>query len=316
MEPTQSGTRPVRVALAANLGIFVVKAVSAWLTGSAVLFSETLHSLADSTNSIFLMTGLYLASRPPDREHPFGYGKEVFFWSFVAAMFMLGVISVSSIYRGYEQIANTQDIKHIEFAIASLVAAAALECVAVAYAVQGLTKCASETTGIRMRNPFKAFFNVHEPTLKLIFVEDFTALLGVCIALGAIATVHGSGLNYIDGYAAVVIGVTLGVFAIFLARENREKLIGSAADEGTEKRIAALAKMEQGIRDVLSVKTMFMGANRIIVHLWVELDPDIPLERLDDLMMRVETRIKRNIPGVIDCFIEPVADMDELRDEV
>jgi divalent metal cation (Fe/Co/Zn/Cd) transporter len=97
--------------------------------------------------------------------------------------------------------------------------------------------------------------------------------------------------------------------------ENRDKLIGAAVDESTERKIHALARMEPGIKAVLSVKTMFMGSNRIIVHLMVELDPDIRLEKLDDLMANVERRIKREIPGVLDCFIEPVADMDEIHDE-
>ncbi len=315
MEISRFGTRPVRIALAANLGIFAVKGASAYLTGSAVLFSEALHSLADTTNSVFLIIGLQLALRPPDRRHPFGYGKEVFFWSFMAAMFMFGVISVSSIYRGYEQVVATRDLEYIELAFASLIVAAVLEVIAVSFAVQGLTRCAKQIAGIRTRNPFKAFFRVNDPTLKLIFVEDFIGLVSVLIALSAISIVSFSGAHTIDGYGAVIIGLVLGVLAIFLARENRDKLIGAAADEGTERRIAAMAKMEPGIKDVLSIKTMFMGANNIIVHLWVELDPDIKLERLDDLIMNVENRIKKNVPSVVDCFIEPVADMDELIEE-
>lgn len=306
----------MRIALSANLGIFVVKAASAWLTGSAVLFSETLHSLADTTNSVFLMIGLYLALRPPDRRHPFGYGKEVFFWSFMAAMFMLGVISVSSIYRGYEQVVDPRELEHIELAIGSLITAAVLEAIAVSFAAQGLTKCANQVSGVCTSNPFRAFFNVNDPTLKLIFVEDFVGLIGVIIALAAVGIVRFSGVHIVDGYGAIIIGLVLGVLAISLGRENREKLIGAATDEGTERRIAAIVKMEPGIRDVLSVKTMFMGANNIIVHLWVELDPDIKLERLDDLIMNVEKRVKKNVQGVLDCFIEPVADMDNLIDEL
>lgn len=308
-------TRPVRIAFAANLGILAVKAVSAYITGSAALFSETLHSLADSMNSVFLMVGLYLAARPPDRTHPFGYGKETYFWSFVAAMFMLGVVSVSSVYRGYDQITHSRRVENIDVALIALALSIALEAVAVSFAVQGLTRCANQMSGVCTRNPFKAFLQVGDPTLKLIFVEDFTALCGVIIALAFLGAVHQTNIQALDGYASMVIGVVLGVLAIFLAMENRDKLIGAAVDESTERKIHALARMEPGIKAVLSVKTMFMGSNRIIVHLMVELDPDIRLEKLDDLMANVERRIKREIPGVLDCFIEPVADMDEIHDE-
>jgi cation diffusion facilitator family transporter len=311
----QFGTRPVRIAFAANLSILAVKAVSTYITGSAALFSETLHSLADSMNSVFLIVGLQLAMRPPDRKHPFGYGKETYFWSFMAAMFMLGVISVSSIYRGYEQVAHSRAIENIDVAITGLVISVCLESVAVYFAVQGLTRCANQTAGVCTQNPFKAFFSVHDPTLKLIFVEDFTALVGVLIALGAIGVVHQTGANVADGYASVMIGMILGVLAVFLARENREKLLGLAADEGTERRISHIAMSQPGIKDVLSVRTMFMGTNKMIVHLVVEFEPDIRLEQLDDLMQNVEKRIKEIVPGVLDCFIEPVPDLDEIRDE-
>jgi cation diffusion facilitator family transporter len=311
----QFGTRPVRIALAANVGILVVKAASAYVTGSAVLFSETLHSLADAMNSIFLIVGLQLALRPPDRKHPFGYGKETYFWSFVAAVFMLGVISVSSMYRGYDQLIHSRQIENIDVAIAGLLVAVCLEAVAVSFAVQALTKCANQTAGVCTQNPFKAFFNVHDPTLKLIFVEDFTALVGVLIALGAIGVVHLTGAQEFDGYASITIGIVLGVLAVFLARENREKLLGVAADEGTERKISHIAMSQPGIKDVLSVRTMFMGTDKMIVHLVVEFEPDIRLEKLDDLMQNVEKKIKEHIPSVLDCFIEPVPDLDVIHDE-
>lgn len=311
----QFGSRPVKIAFAANILGFIIKAVSTHITGSAALFSETLHSLADAMNSVFLLIGLYLASRPADRTHPFGYGKEVYFWAFVAAVFMLGVISVSSIYRGFDQITHDQSVDTIEVAIVALVASVCLEVVSVSFAVQGLLRYANRLSGLKTKNPFKAFRKVHDPTLKLVFVEDTVALSGVAIALGFLVVVHQTDIHVLDGYASIIIGVVLGVLAVILAMENREKLIGAAADEGTERKIADIARAAPGIKDVLSIKTMFMGSNRIIVHLLVEFDPELRLERLDDLLQNVEKRIKREIPTVLDCFIEPVADMDEIHDE-
>ena len=315
MADVQFGTRPVRIAFAANVSIFAVKAVSAYITGSAALFSETLHSLADSMNSIFLIVGIQLAMRPPDRKHPFGYGKETYFWSFVAAMFMLGVISVSSMYRGYDQVIHSKQIENIDVALGALVISLCLEAVAVTFAVQGLTRCANQTVGVCTQNPFKAFFKVHDPALKLIFVEDFTALVGVLIALAAIGALNVTGIHELDGYASIIIGLVLGILAVFLARENREKLLGVAADERTERKIMHLALSQPGIKDVLSVRTMYMGTNKMIVHLVVEFEPDIRLEKLDDLMQNVEKSIKKEIPGVLDCFIEPVPDLDQIHDE-
>ena len=312
---TVYGRTPVLIALAANLGIFSVKLVSAIWTGSAVLFSETLHSLADSTNSVFLLVGLRLALRPPDRKHPFGYGKETFFWSFVAALFMLGVISVSSIWRGERQIVENSPVANIDIALAGLGLSVILEAVAVSFAMRGLTRCAESQLHVCTNNPFKAFFRIQDPTLKLIFVEDFTALFGASLALGAIFIVHETNMNTLDGYASIMIGLVLGILAIYLAKQNREKLIGAAADEGTEELIVGIARSIHGIKDVLSVKTMFMGPNKIIVHLMVELDPDIRLYKLDDIMHKIEEAVKKRVPAVQECFIEPVADMDEIWDE-
>jgi cation diffusion facilitator family transporter len=312
---TQFGSTPVKIAFAANIGIFLVKAVSAYITGSAALFSETLHSLADSMNSIFLIVGIYLASRPADRTHPFGYGKEVYFWSFVAAVFMLGVVSVSSVWRGVDQILHEQTVENINVALWALTISIALEAVAVSFAVRGLTKCANQMNRVCTRNPFKAFRAVNDPTLKLIFVEDTVALFGVSIALVFLFIVGQTNIHVLDGYASIIIGLVLGVLAIFLAMENRQKLIGAAADETTERRIAEIALQEPGIKAVRSVKTMFMGSNRMMVHLLVESAREIKLEKLDDLMENVERRIKEDFPMVADCFIEPVATMDEIHDE-
>jgi divalent metal cation (Fe/Co/Zn/Cd) transporter len=165
------------------------------------------------------------------------------------------------------------------------------------------------------RNPFKAFRAVNDPTLKLIFVEDTVALFGVSIALVFLFIVGQTNIHVLDGYASIIIGLVLGVLAIFLAMENRQKLIGAAADETTERRIAEIALQEPGIKAVRSVKTMFMGSNRMMVHLLVESAREIKLEKLDDLMENVERRIKEDFPMVADCFIEPVATMDEIHDE-
>lgn len=142
-----SGFRAVWIALFANLLIFLTKAIAAWIGNSAAMFSEALHSLSDLVNSIFLLIGMKLACRPPDIEHPFGYGKEVYFWSFIASVFMFGVTSMGSLTRGYHQVVNPHPIAAIEIITIALSLAMFFEIYAVRAAMRADKRCGCSSAG-------------------------------------------------------------------------------------------------------------------------------------------------------------------------
>ena len=296
----------VIIALGCNLVIFATKGVAAWLSGSSALFSETLHSLADSLNSVLLLIGIRRAAMPPDRRHPFGYTRAIYFWSFLGAVFMFGVIASGSIYRGYEQILYSSEIHHISWALATLVASIILESVAVFYAIRGLRLSSRPVNG-RKTGVLASFRESGDPAVKLVFVEDFLSLSGVLMAFGGLLAVHFFGAPKLDGFTAVAIGLLIGVLAVYLMNENRKKLLGESASPRMEEDIRKHAMTDPEIHNVLSLKTIQVGANKVMAYLVVELEPDLAVEDVDDITYNLEKRIIREIPEVIDCFIEVVA---------
>lgn len=296
----------VKIALACNLIIFATKGVAAWISGSAALFSETLHSLADCMNSIFLLIGISRAAKPADRTHPFGYTRAIYFWSFMGALFMFSIIASLSMVRGYQQIAHGEELAYANFAIASLVVSLALEAVAVSFAVRGIY-CSTPSHAQGRRGLLANFRLSQDPAVKVVFIEDMLSFSGVIIAMAGIAGASFFGLRWLDGYAAVAIGFLIGIFGVFLMNENRRKLLGEAASPEMEEEIRRHALADTEIQSILSLKTIQVGSNRVMVYLVVELDPGMEVEELDDVTYSLEKRIIREIPEVIDCFIEVVS---------
>lgn len=302
----------VGIALALNLIMLATKGLIAWLSGSSAMFSEALHSLADSTNSVLLLVGLKTALKPPDRKHPFGHGKSVYFWSLIAAIFMFGGTSVSSMVRGYIQLHNPTHITYIDFAIIILVFSLLMELLAVMLAVRAiyLSTDAPINCKSKLRTFVYAFKHSEKPTVKVVFVEELAAFCGVLIALIAIVIVNLTGFLLLDAYAAVAIGMILSILALYLANENRSKLLMEAASPRIERAIRTHTLASAHVRDIVSLKTMRVGTDKVLVSLVVELDPEMHVESMDDVVANVEKKIISEIPEVIDCFIEVIADTD------
>lgn len=304
-------TKPVYAALAANLGIFTVKAVSAVISGSAAMFSEALHSLADTMNSLFLLVGIIFSRRPPDKEHPFGYGKEIYFWSFVASIFMLGVTSMGSLYKGYQQFTQPEPVGNVTLAVIALITALVFESISLFVAFKGVLA----NVGIRARSIniiFQALANLHRisnPAMKLVFLEDSVALVAAVLALAGLWIVKLTGHPEIDGLISLAIGTILAILALLLASENRAMIIGRSASRSVEERIAKLALEIPEVRDVFQLKTMHVGPRAIVVNMEVEVDPDLKVEEVDDIVSNVEEHIRMGIPGYQYCSIKVRADL-------
>lgn len=309
MDP-HSSQKAIWVALAANFSIFMVKAAGAWISGSAALFSEALHSMADMFNSIFLLIGLHLALRPADDEHPFGYGKEIYFWSFIASIFMLGVTSAGSIYKGIQNIIHPHQIENVGWSLVALGVSALVESYAVYMAMKGVLR----DTGVSYQGfgiiP-KAFRNVgrvSNPALKFVFFEDSIALLGVLLATLALVLVEFTGLLVFDGLISIVIGLLLGGMALFLAKENREMIIGQAAPDNMEQAIGDIAMSVDDVADVHDLKTMYVGPQDLLVNMEIEVSPDTTVEEMDDIVETVEKEIREKVPAVKHISIEVMPD--------
>jgi len=308
--------RAVWIALSANVSMAVVKLVSAHYSSSRVLTSEGLHSVADIVNSVMLLIGLWSARKPADDTHPYGYGKDSYFWSFMAAVFMLGVISTGSMALGYERIINPSDTLDLRIALAGLGIAIIVESIAVSFAVYALLAGATITLKRKagIMDLGRAFRETDNPTAKLVFVEDLMALIGAIIAIVFIWLAGYSGSSFYDGIGAIIIGVMLGILALLIAIENRDKLIGESASETITKDIERAAMNCPPVRGIAELKTMVIGPNQILVNLTVELDPDLDIEEMDALTAELERNICKAVPQVKELFIEVIADRDDMGD--
>ncbi len=310
-----SSRKAVWVALGANLAIFMVKAVGAWLSGSAAMFSEALHSMADMFNSMFLLVGLYMALRPADNEHPFGYGKEVYFWSFMAAIFMLGVTSAGSIYKGLQNLFYPQHIDDLGLSITALGLSILFEAYAVYTAMNGVVRDVGITaTGLSLIP--RAFSNVRyvaNPAVKFVFFEDLIAFVGVILAVTALVLIQVTGSTFFDGAMSILIGIMLGVMALMLAKENRERIIGQAAPDALEQAIGDSAMSVSQVFDVHDLKTMYVGPQDLLVNMEIEVSPDTTAAAIDDIVENVEEQIRRKVPTVKHLSIEVMPD-DHIQD--
>jgi len=298
--------RVILIAFACNVLIFAIKAISAWLSGSSAIFSETLHSLADSMNSVVLLIGIRRAALPPNKQHPFGYTRAIYFWSFLGAVFMFMAIATGSVYRGYQQVMDPSEIRYRTLSFLTILASMAFEGVAVIFAVTGLLNSTSSLKGEGL-GLFKRFKLCKDPAIKQIFVEDFLSLAGVVLAFVGLVFIDIFGINALDGYTGIAIGLIIGILAIYLMNENRKKLLGESASPEMEVLIRKTAMQDSRVKNVLSLKTLQVGTNKVMAYMVVELDPHLEVEYVDDITYKLEKRITAKTPDVVDCFIEVIA---------
>ena len=222
---TSGPKKVIYAALLGNSAIAVIKFVAASMTGSSAMLSEAVHSVVDTGNQILLLHGLRRARRPPDAEFPFGHGKEIYFWSFVVALSVFAVGAGVSIYEGVVHILHPRPIEDPTVSYVVLGVAMAFEGAAWLFAWREFSR-ARGTLGV-----FEAVRRGKDPSLFVVLFEDSAAMLGLVVAFAGIALSHATGLAWIDGAAAVVIGLILAATAAWLAFETKSLLIGEAADE-------------------------------------------------------------------------------------
>src|SRR5688572_6443229 len=220
-------------ALFANGLITILKFIAAVITGSSGMMAEALHSFADTTNQVFLLLGLRFYKRPASDKHPFGYGKERFFWSFIAAIFIFGVGATYAIYEGIQKLTHPHPPTNLKWTYVVLAISFLLEAGPIGLAIyQQVTEAHHE--GLRSTEYLRLS---QDQTAQTVLVEDSAALLGIVSAgIGVVLTdyqVGGSAGAYWDGLASIVIGVVLAVVAFVLARASRGLLLGEAANPGS-----------------------------------------------------------------------------------
>ncbi len=294
-----SGSKTViYAALIGNGLIAITKFAAAFITGSSAMLSEGIHSLVDTGNQVLLLHGLRRAQLPPDERFPFGHGKEVYFWSFVVAILIFAVGSGISMYEGVHRILDPHPIQNpiVNYVVLAL-----------AMVFEGVAWTIAFLEFRRVKGPLgyiEAVQRGKDPTVFVVLFEDSAAMLGLVVAFVGIWLSDVTGLYWMDGAAAVVIGLILGVTAVWLAYETKGLLIGESANREVRQDIRDLAGADSRILHVNEVLTMHMGPEFILVNVSVDFADGVLSEDIERGIAALDREIKRRHPQVKRVFVE------------
>jgi len=286
-------------ALFANLGIAIAKFVAAGLTGSSSMLSEGFHSLVDSGNQFLLLYGQRRAKRPPDAQHPFGYGRELYFWAFVVAILIFSLGAGISIYEGWAHISHPEELRDPLVNYIVLGFAIVLEGGSWALAVKEF-RAAKGDTGW-----WQAVKDSKDPTGFIVLFEDSAALAGLVVAAVGIWASHAFNDARIDGAASIVIGLILAAVAVLLSREAKGLLIGERADPAIIARVREAVAAAPGVTGVNHVRTLHTGPEAVFVALSVDFEDSLTMGDGETLIRALEEQLKAEMPQLSSIYIRP-----------
>jgi cation diffusion facilitator family transporter len=291
--------RTLLIAFGANLGIAIAKFVAAAFTGSSAMLTEGIHSVVDSSNQLLLIWGRRQSRKPPDAQHPFGYGRELYFWSFVVAVMVFALGAGVSVYEGVIHIIEP------EHAVSPLIAYGVL---LVAFLLEGGSTLAAFREFRAAKGSlgwFEAVRRSKDPTAFIVLLENGAAMAGIVVAAGGVALSQATGNPFFDGAASVVIGLILGVTAFVLAIESKALLIGESADPELVAGIRAAASAQKGIVGVGDILTVHSAPDQITVVMSADFDDEISAGDVERIIAAIEAEASSRWPDVRRLYIRP-----------
>lgn len=297
MEATR---KAVYVAFFGNLAIAAAKFVGAALSGSVALFAEGLHSVVDTFNQIFLYLGLRLQSRPPSEKHPFGYGKERFFWSFIAAIFIFATGAIVSLYEGASKWLRPEPLTDVRWALGVLAFAFVAEALSLRVSYRELARQAREAG----KNVFSHLRTMRDPTLAAVVVEESAALVGVLIAAAGVSLSAITGDGRWDAAASIGIGLLLTLLAFMLGDKSRSLLLGQGALPEELARIEAIFAASPDVEKVIDLYTMQLGPEELLLAAHLQIPPDLSTQEIERRLDAVEQALAAAVPTLKRIFLE------------
>ena len=294
------GSSPISAivyAFSANLGIAIAKTVATVFTGSSSMLAEAIHSYADTCNQLLLLLGLHGAKRPAVPEHPLGYGKLSYFWSFIVAIMLFSIGGLFSVYEGWHKLHSVEPLSHVWVALLVLGVSIGLE-------AASMYGCLVEVNKMRgARSLWTWLHQSRNAELVVVFGEDLAALLGLVLAFGFVSVASLTGDPRFDAYGSISIGVLLLVVAVFVAIRIKALLIGRSADPQVHAAISAEIANDNDIERVFNVITMQMGP-QVVLAAKVQMRDDLPVRAAAEKINRLEARLKSEFAEIGWCFIE------------
>ncbi|MGE8653680.1 cation diffusion facilitator family transporter [Acinetobacter gandensis] len=296
---SESNKIVVYAALFGNLAIALVKFVAAYITNSSAMLSEAIHSVVDTLNEVLLLYGMKKSQQPANSRHPFGYGRELYFWAFIVALLVFALGAIVSIYQGILHIYHPEAMSNPM--INYIVLGIAILCEGTSWFVA--LKAFRKVKG--KQGYFEAFRRSKDPTTFTVLFEDTAALIGLFIALIGIYLSHALNMPMLDGLASVLIGVVLAISAILLARETKGLLMGETADPQLRHNVLNVAELDPAVHSANGVLTEQMGAHQVIASLSLEFKDNLTSDEIEACVNRIEAQIKQLHPEIVALFVKP-----------
>ncbi len=286
-------------ALAANLGIGIAKFVAAGITGSSSMLTEGVHSCVDSGNQVLLLYGQHRAKQKPDAIHPFGYGRELYFWAFVVAILIFAVGAGVSVYEGYLHIIEPEELSDPLVNYVVLVIAFALEGSSWFIAMREFRKAKGDTGW------WRAIRQSKDPAGFIVLFEDSAALAGLVIAGIGVWASHAFADPRIDGVASIAIGLILGLVAVLLAREAKGLLIGERANPQVVETVRDIIAGHPAVTAVNHVRTIHTAPDAIFVAVSADFLDSVTMGEAETLIEQLEDRLRAAVPPLSSIYIRP-----------
>jgi len=293
-----STARAILYAFLANFGIAIAKTWAAWLTGSGSMLAEAIHSYADTINQVLLFLGLKLSLRPADEEHPLGYGKLSYFWSFVVAILLFSMGGLFSIYEGVHKLNNPEPLSQVWIAIVVLLLAIVLEGVSLFGALREIRKLRGKRS---LRHWLK---HTRNSELVVVLGEDVGAQLGLIFALGFLTLAEITGNPVYDALGSICIGAILIVISVFIAWRIGSLLVGRSAEPDIQNAIAEIIAEQEDVEFVFNIITMQFGPDTMLAAK-IKMRSDMTIDEAVASINALERKLKARVPKLKWCFMEP-----------
>ncbi|MBZ9989999.1 cation diffusion facilitator family transporter [Mesorhizobium sp. BH1-1-5] len=295
-----SGSRRViYAALAGNLAIALTKFAAAAFTGSSAMLSEGVHSLVDTGNGALLLYGMHRAARPPDRTHPLGHGRELYFWSFIVALLVFALGAGVSFYEGVIHIMAPEPVVNAKLN----------------YVVLGLSFLFEGSSWLVALKEFRqqkgkqdwlqAVQSSKDPSVYTVLFEDSAALLGLIVAFAGILSAQLLEMPALDGVGSIGIAIILGATAIFLARESKGLLLGEPASLEVQRKVLAIAQEDPAVQRANGILSVHIGPEEIVAGLSIEFEDHLTAPEIEACVERLEARLKEEMPQISRLFVKP-----------
>jgi cation diffusion facilitator family transporter len=288
----------IYAAIAANLGIAAIKFVAAAFTGSSAMISEGIHSLVDTGNGGLMLLGVHRSRRPADDRHPFGYGKELYFWTLIVAIVIFAVGGGISAYEGLLHVLHPARLQDPTWNYVVLALSLVFESYSFIVAFKAFQSAKGDLS------IWQSIETSKDPTTYTVLFEDSAALLGLIVAFVGVFFSQMLDIAYFDGAASILIGVILAVVAILLAYESKGLLVGEAVDPETLKNIRRLAESDARVEAVKNALTMHFGPRTILLAMDLQFRSDLSAAEVEDSVDRLEESVRKHYRDIKHIFIE------------